>query len=831
VQEQVSSSIWIRGISRSGKTNRACQEFAKWIDAGDFGQPIRLPGEQDQQPANRNPDLNLGIGSDLGAIEPPPAPKFSDRQLASQSVLTLSVNAKQRQNLNDRLTQIGNGEYPVTAETPLSFFRKEVQLYWPLLIKNLAKLEGIAEIKAQFPIVLRVENEQDLAREFWQQKLDQGAIAMPGVGRERLVRRMLDLFLLSANSGKGLDQFEQLGGQGIEALAGDRPPAEIWQEISNALQDWQRYCWQNGLLTYGIITDLFRSHLLPQAEYRHQAKKRFRYVIADDVDEFPAIARDLCTFLLDHGAKGVFTFNPHGSARLGLGADPGYWAELENRSGITIENLEPPTDSIANAALNPILELAVDPNFNGAGFAASTYAAYAGNTEVDLHDRAIAIETTSRARLLRECAEAIATAINDAIATDRVKPKDIAIIAPGLDNIAEYAFREILTKKNIPFMPLNPQKPIINNPQVRSLLTLLTLVYPNLGQMVSRDQVAEMLVVLSQVFNRTFQRSATDNPGSDLFSPANDLASNQVNQASANQNPPIAVMSTADPAPSQAPEQPGQNEQTRRSPMPQLQSAPTTIDPVRAGILADHCFVPHPHQPKLLDSKNYSQWNRLGYQVSYAYEQIRAWIEAQSSQLTPLLLLDRAIQKFFIPANPSYDQLSTLQELIETAQYYWQIGYRLKWQEQEIITKFIHLIRQGTITSNPYTPNMPDDSVIFATIYQYRLARGNHRLQFWLDLGSSLWQTSRAAFMYGAPLFLHSWDGGLWTIQREQAADQQRLHNALQDLLYRNTDRLVFCYSELGTNGQLQIGALSGLVDLATPIDDSVYSNNIEVNN
>jgi hypothetical protein len=69
-------------------------------------------------------------------------------------------------------------------------------------------------IKAQFPIVLRVENEQDLALNFGRKSLDQGAIAMPGVGRERLVRRMLDLFLLAANSGKSLDQFARLGASG-----------------------------------------------------------------------------------------------------------------------------------------------------------------------------------------------------------------------------------------------------------------------------------------------------------------------------------------------------------------------------------------------------------------------------------------------------------------------------------------------------------------------------------------------------------------------------------------------------------------------------------------
>ncbi|AFY71645.1 hypothetical protein Pse7367_3408 [Thalassoporum mexicanum PCC 7367] len=826
----MASSIWIQGHSRSGKTNRACQEFARWIRAGNFG----LPEANDLPVGINNPDQPDDFERSIDpAIDPAPYEqgnrssrsrlnnRINDRQLASQSVLTLSVNAKQRQKLNDRLTQIGNGQYPVTAETPLSFFRREVELYWPLLINLLGKVKNVGKIKAQFPIVLRVENEQELASEFWEEVLDQGTIAMPGVGRERLVRRMLDLFLLAANSGKSLDSFAGLGDRGIESLEGDQPPAMVWQEISKALTAWRHHCWQNGLLTYGIITDLYRYHLLPHAEYRARLAQRFRYVIADDVDEFPAIACDLCKFLLDHGAKGVFTFNPNGSARLGLGADPAYWLELEQEAE-TIETLEhSQSSSIAEVALAPILDLVIDPNvYPDMGGDFSNYS----NLGTDfrdfrnLNDCTIAIETTSRAALLRQCADIVAEAINTAIETERVKPNEIAIIAPGLDNIAEYALREILSKKNIPFMPLNPQKPIVNNPQVRSLLTLLTLVYPNLGRLVNRDQVAEMLVVLSQVFNRSFGGGVNNNTELDNFGQEN-LAQDQFSQNS----PAVALAAIGSTGQADRQTQP-ESAPTARSPITRLQSTQTTIDPVRAGILADHCFVPHPDQPRLLESKNYSQWNRLGNQVSYAYEQIRAWIEAQSSQLTPLLLLDRAIQKFFIPTNPSYDQLSTLQELIETAQYYWQIGYRLNWPEAEIITRFINLIRQGTITSNPYTPNMPDDSVIFASIYQYRMARGSHKIQFWLDLGSSLWQTSRAAFMYGAPLFRHDWDGQPWTIQREQEIDQRRLHDALQDLLHRTTDRLVFCYSELGTNGQLQVGSLSGLIDLATPIDQSVYA-------
>jgi hypothetical protein len=252
------------------------------------------------------------------------------------------------------------------------------------------------------------------------------------------------------------------------------------------------------------------------------------------------------------------------AARLGLGADPAYWQELESVVE-TIEDLPEPTDSIADPALQPILELVVDPNVTAASFSATTYG------EEGLRNRSIAIETISRATLLRECAETIATAINTAIVTNRVKPNEIAIIAPGLDNIAEYALREILSKKNIPFMPLNPQKPIINNPQVRSLLTLLTLVYPNLGRLVNRDQVAEMLVVLSQVFNRTFNRGLVDRINS--LSPYSFNQDSQ-NQTISEQNTPVAVVSATEQSLTQATE----SEQSRRSPLPRCKlSQPRSI--------------------------------------------------------------------------------------------------------------------------------------------------------------------------------------------------------------------------------------------------------------
>ncbi|MBD2187548.1 hypothetical protein [Pseudanabaena mucicola] len=675
------ANLWIEGGTHSGKTEQIVQQFCDWAEM-DFAHQF-------------NP------------------------QAASQRVLVFAVDAQQRRNLSNRLMLATHGKYPITSVTPISFCQNEVRLFWTLLVNKL-------DFKAQFPLSLRIENEQELAAKLWKDRLDSGTLQMEGIGRERLVRRLLDLFLLSAYAGRDILEIPAILNAGIEINPIDSTDPNLvgsssdqWQEIGEALQEWRAYCWEKGLLTYGIITDLFTHHLQPHPTYQRKLKQRYRYVIVDRADEMPAITCDLCKFLLAHDAQGLFTFNPDGAARLGLGADPEYWQEIKTECKVV--SLPKATDTLGAQIAQSVLEVVSEPILQWK----------------EPYDSVHSIESVSRAKLFRNVAETI----ESAIAND-IKANEIAIIAPGLDNIAQYAIAEILRKKNINITPLNDQRPLSYSAKVRSLITLLTLVYPNLGQLVSRDHIAEMLVVLTDA-----------------------------------------------------------------------------IDPVRAGMLADYCFVRHPENPQLLEAETYNQWNRLGYEATQAYEQLRQWLKDQSPKDAPLLCIDRAIQHFFKPRKLSYEHTSTLQSLIETAQHYWQLGYRLdphlERDESMILENFIQLIRQGTVAANPYAPNLPEDSVVLATIFQYRMARLSHRWQFWLDASSELWLQGGSAALFAAPLFLKNWHGGLWTIENQRDVDMQRLQRLLRDLLDRTQEQIYLCHSELNTNGQLQNGVLLPLIEIS----------------
>ncbi|TAE97797.1 MAG: recombinase family protein [Oscillatoriales cyanobacterium] len=707
-------SIWIVGGARSGKTARLVEQFCIWSKT----------------------------------VKPLPA---------TVSGRGRSGWRRARLELADRIAIATQGKYAFHSTTPFGFFEQEVLLFWPLLVQSL-------DLKAQFPLRLQPETELELAARLWRRELDEGILQQTGVSPNRMVRRTLDLLQLAAVSGTPREEIPNILQQGFSGEGGSN---SLWTSMGELLERWREWCLTRGLLTYGIVCELYWRYLLPNATYQQQLASRYQAAIADDVDDYPAISGYLFDRMLDTGAAGAFSYNRDGGVRLGLGADTEYLARLESRCR-RVENLD------AKAGLAPeIGELAVSLAVNSEGFYP---------LGLSLPGSVRSLQTTSRAQLLRETAEIIV----DAVKSKAVEAQEIAVVAPGMDAIARYSLTEILARDGIAAESLNDQRPLSTTPEIRALLTLLALVYPGLGRLVDRDAVAEMLVILGSQKHRELPETAEDNPTFDQKSQIQNLKS---------------------------------------------------IDQVRAGLIADHCFCPDLDRPQMLEITAFPRWDRVGHRAALAYEQIVEWIEQQRSQQqerllpSPIALLDRAIQKFLI--NDRYlpfDRLAALRELMETAAHYWEIHGRMQRVEptnggdSETIARFIQLLRQGTVTANPFpvrSQGPEAQAVTLANIFQYRSSRRAHKWHFWLDAGSPLWLSGGAATLFGAPLFVRSQLGRPWGTEDETAADQQRLRRILVDLLSR-CSVLYLCHSELAVNGQEQTGPLLPLINSSVSCEQSV---------
>ncbi|MEC4804568.1 MAG: recombinase family protein [Jaaginema sp. PMC 1079.18] len=649
------------------------------------------------------------------------------------STLVLAANDDNRRDLTQRFMVAVQGRYPIVSKTPLGLIAEEVILFWPLIFEQL-------HLKAQFPLRLRPETEQELATKLWRSHLDNLDIPA-GHSEWRLVRRALDLLQLAGASCTPTEDIPHILALGLSGQGWENDP-DLWHGMGKKLLEWRQWCLERGFLTYGIIYELYWRHLLPHKTYQYHLTRRYREVFGDDLDDYPAIARSLLTTLLDSGATGAFTYNPDGQVRLMLNADPEAMLTLCQRCQIQYLAPTPPQPSTPRFYQAEIVQTAV-----AIGYIPTLPACIQS------------LQTTSRATLLRQTADLIVEAVNN----QQIAPQDIAIIAPGLDPIARYTLIEILSHQGIPIEPLNEQRPLISSAVARSLLTLLTLIYPGLQSFSPPEAVAEMLVMLSC-------RSQS---------------------------------------------------QRRLDPI---------IDPVRAGLLADYCYQTHKTGSRLLPVETFDRWDRLGSQVTQMYNRIRDWIAKNqliaANQPKPSYFFDRAIQDFLDNGNfLPFEQLSALRELMETAQHFWEVERRSRQHETsprtavQAIAEFIQLLRTGTITANAYPSRFlslgetqSQGAITLATVFQYRSARRSHRWHFWLDASSFLWERGGAATLFGAPLFLKNWSGGLRLPEHEEQENQARLERILKDLSARAKERIYLCHSDLAVTGSEQTGVLLSLV-------------------
>jgi hypothetical protein len=245
----------------------------------------------------------------------------------------------------------------------------------------------------------------------------------------------------------------------------------------------------------------------------------------------------------------------------------------------------------------------------------------------------------------------------------------------------------------------------------------------------------------------------------------------------------------------------------------------SAIDPVRAGLLADACFVPSIEDPHLLEAQNLPRWDRLGASAISAYDRLRQWIEtSREKALFPPDCLDEAVNTFFANIELSIAQIAAIRELLETAEHYWEvIGYGEETDDiptAKTISRFISLMARGTVTANPFPvqPLVAPDAITLAPVFQYRSAKHTHKWQFWLNVSSPLWSQGGAASLYGAHLFRENWQPQPIDLIAKEIEDRARLLRLTRDLLYRCDDRVFLCSSDLAANGEEQFGDLLTLL-------------------
>lgn len=692
----VMENLWVRGGTRVGKTAALVDQFSAWANLGDR------------------------------------------RQLSLRSGLVLAANNRAQRQLADLLTEQSPGTAFV-SKTPLGFMADEVELFFPLVCGELG-------IEPNFPLRLRPEMEQKFARDLWAESFEVWELNLGGRSQARLVRRMLDLLQLAGAGGVPPEDIPQrlVAGQlsllSGEAIYGQNDHLlDFTDGAGDLLWQWREWCLERGFLTYGIIYELYWRYLLPNEKYQEHLVQRYGAIFADDVNDYPAIAKDLFDVLLDQGLPGTFTENPDGKIRLGLNADPDYLAQLAERCEVV--ELSSPA-GLGDSLVQTVQTQLKTPKLSDI-----------------LPEQIQSIQTISRAQLLQKVAQHIQFLVQK----QNVQPADIAIIAPGLDEVARYTLIETLAQTKITVEPLNEQRPINSSPLGRSPLTLLALIYPGCGRSIKTSEVAEMLMMLSQ--------TPDGNPIID----------------------PVRAGLIVDYCFQPDPEH------------PKLLPANTMARGDRLGYRVTEAYETiRTWITTAQTNQNLTPAAVLATLNQALQDFYLSKIDLRYDQMATLRELTETVQHFF----KCGDRLEKHCAQPQTT--------------PEKLGELIQLITEETITANPQPPTtfnpQSSQTITLATIFQYRAARLHHHHQFWLDAGSQLWEKGGAATLFAYGVFQKSWDGEPWSMATEAQQNRQRIQQIVQDLFARTDQQLYLCHSDLGINGAEQLGPLYTLIQSTSAI-------------
>ena len=682
------SSIWITGQAASGKTTYLTKTFQNWLE-----------------------------------------------NQTSPSAIILAANHTTRRKLTEQLTIAIAGKHPIVVKTPLGFIEDEVNLFFPLWWEKL-------NLTPKFPLRLRSETEQELAKKLWHNDWLETLIPNPR-SEDRLVRTTLDILQLAAASGTLLEDIPALLSSRLsaeeKAAFGEEATDDIFPLIGELIQKWYHWCLERGFLTYGLIYHLYGQILLPDPTYQSHLTRRYQAIFADDVDDYPAIALDLAKAFLREDKSAVFTFNPTGKARFGLGADPDTWETLANHCD---EMISLSSDASPHQA-DRVLEIVADPSSISPLPASLQH-----------------LQTVSRSQLLRQTSEMIIPAIK----AGKIAPEDIAIIAPGLDEIARYTLITLFTQHSIPVNPLNEQRPLISSSLVRALLTLTCLVYPNLGRFIETSAIAEMLVILTE---QTPHPIDPIRAGliADYCYQADPISPCLLDIKTFPRWDRISYKGTI-----------GYNQLRHWIEQQKQQKATTPSTPLVS-------FFNQGIQEFLWKGNNLSV-----------------------ADLSSLRELTKTTQHYWEVAKRRSEQ------------------EEIQLDSSQLIQDFIQLLKQGTITANPdpiptFKQSFPS-GITLSNIFQYRSHRRTHRWQFWLDVGSPLWLKQGSANLFASSVFLREKN----SLLDLESQEQKHLERILNDLLNRATEKVYLCHSDLAVNGSEQNGILLSLVPATSRVAPEVLS-------
>lgn len=297
------------------------------------------------------------------------------------------------------------------------------------------------------------------------------------LSRPRLISQILDSMNKASTANFPLDELaERLNA----SWTGPEPRAHHYRRVQEIALTFRRFCLQHNLIDFSLSMNVFGEHLLDADFYQEFIQARYRHILADNIEETPPVEHMFMGQVMRTCDSALLVEDDPGSYRLFLGADRQSARELRELCDTVIEVPDPRLN--ADAPASP------------AQFGAALMTAIQTNNR----PRSLGSHVLDNVRLMQgerywtQMVQRIVEHIHELVQAG-VKPKDIAVLAPIVEDVLRFELQERLRPAGIDVRTVRPSRPLFDHPIARMMSVWVRVANPQWAMPATSQELARAL--------------------------------------------------------------------------------------------------------------------------------------------------------------------------------------------------------------------------------------------------------------------------------------------------------------------------------------------------
>lgn len=361
--------------------------------------------------------------------------------------------------------------------------QRSLTLFWPLV----AKAAGFANPNSP-PVFLTMETAQYYMSRIAEPMLRKGYFAAVKLAPNRLYSQLLDN--LNKSAFVGFPQTE-IGSRLVSAWTGPSSQVRVYEQAQEVISAYRQECLSRNLLDFSLQIEVFNQFLRPALLFKQYIHARYRYIIADNLEEDTPAAHDTLQDWLPGMDGALLLFDENAGYRRFLGADPTDALRLQDNCEVinfTALPSQPAGLRVFTGAFSAALGMPVDVEDTGEPAAPLT--------ESEVLENIRPISTRFYPQMLEAAAAEVARLIDQGIPAG-----EIAILAPYLTDRLRFSVSNLLRERNIQTRVLRPSRTMQQESAIRCLLILARVAHPAWGMPPQKADFCAMLTTAIKDFD------------------------------------------------------------------------------------------------------------------------------------------------------------------------------------------------------------------------------------------------------------------------------------------------------------------------------------------